>query len=248
MKETKTIKSRIIERYCDIHGIDKIQECDMHICGHIIVTKDNIALSTYNNEMSGSTKECIIDEETNCLQIIRKEFFPCEECKQEMIKQRRMYCDQFKPVGFDGLLLYHGTQAYYKCTDEEAIQRIRNINENINWQICSSTRPIGNIGIAIKAEVLCASNADLCSQIEKDTGRRYIPDYMEQYRAQYIINNINELDETKWSHTEMITTNNVIEYVWVSNKAPEEIKINAMNLAYELNVGYLIVDNALITK
>lgn len=248
MKETKTISARLLEKICKRNNVNKIEEGFLYICGHF-ESKRTLPISAYNNEPHGLKKEYMIDEENNSLLVVSSTmFFPCEACKQEMIKQSRMYCDQFKPVGFDGLLLYHGTQAYYKCTDEEAIQRIRNINENKNWQICSSTRPIGLIGAAVKSEVLCASNADLCSRVEEESGRRYIPDYMEQYRADYIINNINELDETKWSHTEMITTDNVIEYVWVSNKASEELKLQAMSLACELGVGFVIVENALITK
>lgn len=245
-EEIKNISAGALERLCKMKNVNKIEEVVLHPCGHFN-SERTLPISAYNNEKYLRI-EYVIDEENNSmLVIVITQLLPCETCLQKAIEESRMYCDKFKPVGFDNLLLYHGTQAYYKCTDEEAIQRIRNIKENKNWQICSSTKHIGLIGIALKSEVLCASNADLCSTIEEKSGRRYIPDFIEE-RAKYIINNINELDETKWSHTEMITTNNVIEHVWISSKASKELQLQAKNLAYELNIELVVVEDALLTK
>lgn len=171
----------------------------------------------------------------------------CPEC---MSKASRVYCDTcVAPQGFESVTKYHGIAAYNKAGMDSVgdyLVRFQSINANPEWQICCSSRPIGEIGAVIDADVLCASNMDLYTEIDSDNGRRYFDG--SRYRATHLVSHANELDSTVWSHDEIVTHNNSIRYIWVYDQASDTIKNYGKFIAKILKVYYVEISNALIVK
>ena len=169
----------------------------------------------------------------------------CSEC---MSLANRVYCDTcVPPQGFESVTKYHGIAAYNKVGMDSVgdyLVRFQSINANPEWQICCSSRPIGEIGAVIDADVLCASNMDLYTEIDPDNGRRYFDG--SRYRATHLVSHANELDSTVWSHDEIVTHNNSIRYIWVYDQASDTIKNYGKFIARALKVCYVEISNALV--
>lgn len=148
------------------------------------------------------------------------------------------------PQGFDDVVLYHGLDAYKtvigqpKLSLEDVSNRVYNIIDNSKWQICCSTKPIGYIGIVVKGNVLCASNKDLCSGIDKKSGyRRYVDKRSERFS--HVISHANQLDSSIWDHDEIITDNSKPAAIWVKSDVDNRVIAFAMSLAKELNIPFI---------
>ena len=165
----------------------------------------------------------------------------CFECRH---KADRTYCDELpRPQGFEAVTLYHGIAAYntgHLHSVSDYYSRIIEVVRNQHWQICCSTKPIGHIGIVVEGEVLCASNADLYSLIDKNTCRRYFD--KERYRAQHLIYDAKDLDDSIWSHDEVITRGSKPTAVWVYSGADNTIKKYGMYIARLLKIDCVTVD------
>lgn len=161
----------------------------------------------------------------------------CPNCQREGI---RTYCDQGpKPVGFENITLYHGIAAFNVASTMSVgdyMSRITDIIRHPEWQICCSTKPLGLIGISVKGDVLCASNADLYTEIGVN-GRRYYD--ARRYRATHLIYDAKDLDDSVWSHNEIVTRNNEIRWVWVHESASTELKNQGKFIAKILQVKYM---------
>lgn len=171
--------------------------------------------------------------------------YMCPDC---MDKNSRVYCDTcVAPQGFESVTKYHGIAAYNSYTMKSVgdyFVRCQNIKDHPEWQICCSSRPIGEIGVVIDGDVLCASNMDLYTEIDPDNGRRYFDG--SRYRATHLVNYANELDSTVWSHDEIVTHNNTIRYVWVYDQASQAIKDYGKFIAKLFKVCYVEISNALV--
>jgi hypothetical protein len=164
-----------------------------------------------------------------------------------MSRADRVYCDTCAtPQGFESVTKYHGIAAYNRVGMDSVgdyLVRFQSINANPEWQICCSSRPIGEIGAVIDGDVLCASNMDLYTEIDPDNGRRYFDG--SRYRATHLVDNASELDPTVWSHDEIVTHNNYIRYIWVYDQASDTIKNYGKFIAKIFKVCYVEVSNAL---
>lgn len=167
----------------------------------------------------------------------------CPKCNQKL---NRVFCDSLpKPVGFDSVVIYHGIAAFntdFLDTVSDYYSRITDILRNQDWEICCSTKPIGDIGIVVKGDVICASNADLFTEIDLASGRRYFD--KSRYRASHLIFNAKDLDNSIWSHDEIVSRKNSATAVWVYSKACKKIKQYGQYIAKLLKVEYIEVDNA----
>lgn len=176
-------------------------------------------------------------------------YISCDDTCPECISlANRVYCDTcVAPQGFESVTKYHGIAAFNSYGMDsigDYLVRFQSINANPEWQICCSSRPIGPIGAVIDADVLCASNMDLCTDIDPDNGRRYFDG--SRYRATHLVSHANELDSTVWSHDEIVTHNNSIRYIWVYDQASDTIKNYGKFIARTLKVYYVEISNALV--
>jgi hypothetical protein len=244
-----------IMEICNNAGVDPFMVYVHHIyeCGHEDLFDDCVPLSWALEIYHDKICDCEIIEDPDpvddpldsllgdnriCKITVIKGSL-CPKCFREGI---RRYCDEGpRPVGFDTVTLYHGVAAYnvdsYMTMDTYST-RILDIVAHPEWQICCSTKPLGFIGIAVKGEVLCASNADLYTSIG-DNGRRYYD--ARRYRATHLIYDAKDLDDSVWSHNEIVTRNNVIRWVWIQESASDSLKDQAKKLARDLKVKYMEV-------
>lgn len=254
MKTTLTYTVATIEAICNPVGVD----CSMvhvhytHGCGHELPWLDCSPITFVLDKYKDSILECSIidnpdiedypDEPLACMVTVSKGDL-CPSCTRKM---QRVYCDEGKrPVGFDDIPLYHGIHAY--CVDsmkpniEELMSRVDGIILHQEWQICCSTKHLGPIGVEIKGEVLCASNADLFTEVG-DNGRRYYNAH--RYRASHVIYDAKDLDPTVWSHDEIVTHKNTIVSVWVKKGSSDDIRSYGQVIADILGVKYIEVEAA----
>lgn len=165
-------------------------------------------------------------------------------------RNRCVYCDELdRPKGFDNKRLYHGIAAFSLCglnEMEDYMDRVCGIMHHPEWQICCSSTAIGYIGVVVTGDVLCASNADLCSCVDSINGRRYFD--ASTFRASCLIMDAAELDSSVWTHDEIVTRNCKVRSIWVYMDAPEEIKDFALVIARRLNLTCVFVEKAQIVK
>lgn len=235
------------------YGVTHTYKAAKYSCGHIVCKESfDVVLMEYvfdSQEFeyviyevlhAGKTMICIdiVFTETDCL---------CASCERLASMQ---FCNDpsLKPVGFESVVLYHGIAAYNFDDDEEVsaydyYSRVVDIIRNPQWEICCSTRCIGHIGIVAKGEVLCASNADLFTEIDCKTGLRYFD--KTRHRARHLIYDAKDLDPTVWSHDEIVTRDNKPTAIWVYSGASNTIKNYAIYIAKLLKIDCITVDEVL---
>ena len=188
------------------------------------------------------TKKMISDK---AILVYQEVEYRCASCWSW--EEIRMYCDELpKPIGFDKVTKYHGLAAFSGAdTMLLVLNNLKTINEHPEYQICCSTKALGDIGVVIEGDTLVASNVDLWTYIdpEKDNRRYFLyKDGLKNQRANGIIYNASELDDTLWDHSEIVTENNKIAYILLKethkydNKELELLKDTANKLNIEIKM------------
>jgi hypothetical protein len=230
-------------------------------CGHRSsagVIDEDFEVEDYNGYYVHTLgkKECLI-----FLEPVDRLCFDCEDERKEL--ENRVYIDELEqPVGFDKVTLYHGLYAFetdINCDfdpedcwfldpdmeieepdhTKQITSNFNTIKEHPEYQICTSTSAIGEIGLILKGDVLVASNIDLYSQIDfKRDNRRYIT--KDTFRAEGIIYDAKDL-EKKWDHDEIIVQNTIIDSIWVKDDTDNKYKELAIKLAKENDLKLIII-------
>lgn len=176
----------------------------------------------------------------NILVLVRECDGKCPYCRDD-----KKYCDeQIRPTGFESVDLYHGINAYY-CSGEteEIISNFNGIYNHPEWQICCSTSTVGDIGLIIEGTVLMASRLDLNTEISRD-GRRYFEErpYRSYKLEDYIVRDAEELWESNEfnMNDEIITTNNKITGLWITDNASDEA-LEALKIILKEHPEYSVV-------
>lgn len=141
--------------------------------------------------------------------------------------------DMPRPTGdFDSIDKYHGILAYMRSDMLAAKNHLHKVLTDSNYETCTSTEPLGNVGVILQGTVLCASNMDLCSKT--DSNGRFI--YMHEVE-QYIIYDAQDMSfGTDGMNDELITKDNTLVSVWYKEHATNEEKELAKELADYYNV------------
>lgn len=153
----------------------------------------------------------------------------CEDCSSNIP------CEDFKDEygeEWNESVFHHGVAAFNR--EINGIQRIIDLNACTDLQICTSTEMIGGYGISVSGEVLVASNEDLWSSINENTGKRYF--CADEHE---VVNKISDLYKISGDHNEIVLTDYNIEAIWCKDYMSEEIKKTLKDLAEELSVFYL---------
>ena len=110
----------------------------------------------------------------------------------------------------DEMTWAHGLDAF---TEECPSINGAKLNDNPEFQICCAhqMKPVGNIGFYVKGKVLCASNHDLNSAINEETGEREFRFDIDRE----MIYTKEEIDIDKYGHMEIILQDTRIEGIWV---------------------------------
>lgn len=187
--------------------------------------------------------------EGKTLLLYKRTWGQCTDCdifgqiNRQDINAEKIYCsDMPRPEGFDSITKYHGLAAYSGTfSPDKAIDNAIDLINNPSWEICCSTRAIGPIGLTISGTVITASNVDLCSSIDIDTGKRFFEVVEDDYRAwKGIIHYADQLKK-QWDHDEIVTKDNIVVEVWIKDWALDEFKTHAEKLCKLYNLPLTVI-------
>ena len=156
----------------------------------------------------------------------------------------RIYCDEInKEVkGFENVMLYHGFNAFFKS--RPIIDSFKDILAHPEYQICSSTKWLGLIGVVVEGDILVASSYDLTSGIDRENNRRYFDEkQLGDLVYDYADLELHEDDDEE--NNEIIITNVKIKGVWVTSDASNKHKEFAKKLAEKYNLPLIPVGESI---
>ena len=148
---------------------------------------------------------------------------------------KKIYCSEVaskrKPTGFDGVVLYHGFNAFFSGKPYE--YKFNQLMKNPQREICTSTSYLGMMGVTIEGEILVASSDDLCSDVDEN-GRFFYESDMDSIVYDYadLDLHIGENDE----NNEIIIKNTKITGIWITSDANNNLKALAKMLAEKHNL------------
>lgn len=159
----------------------------------------------------------------------------CEHCKNKVFAEN--FSANYNSKEWRETEFHHGVVAY---SMEESVgsyfQRIRDLHTCKTMQICTSTRRIGCLGVSVKGEVLLATDDDMWSRIDPDTGKRYIE--YDQNQGSIVFNTFDLWERGRENdHTEVIMTNYQITAIWYTPNCREFVKKEAIKIAAEIGLG-----------
>lgn len=162
-----------------------------------------------------------------------------------MKKTNRVYCDQINTpvVGFENVVLYHGFGAFF-CS-RPIIECFKDLLAHPEWQVCTSTKWLGMVGVTIKGDILVASNYDLFSGIDReDNNRRFFEEcQLDDLVYDYADLILHEDDDEE--NNEIVLTNTQITGVWVTSDATNKHKEFAKKLAEKYNLPLIQVGESI---
>ena len=156
----------------------------------------------------------------------------------------RIYCDEInKEVkGFEDVTLYHGFNAFFKS--RPIIDSFKDILAHPEYQICSSTKWLGLIGVVVEGDILVASSYDLTSGIDRENNRRYFDEkQLSDLVYDYADLELHEDDDEE--NNEIVITNVKIKGVWVTSDASNKHKEFAKKLAEKYNLPLIPVGESI---
>lgn len=156
----------------------------------------------------------------------------------------RIYCDTInKEVkGFENVILYHGFNAFFKS--RPIIDSFKDILAHPEYQICSSTKWLGLIGVVVEGDILVASSYDLTSGIDRENNRRYFDEkQLGDLVYDYADLELHEDDDEE--NNEIVITNVKIKGVWVTSDASNKHKEFAKKLAEKYNLPLIPVGESI---
>ena len=156
----------------------------------------------------------------------------------------RIYCDEInKEVkGFENVVLYHGFNAFFKS--RPIIDSFKDILAHPEYQICSSTKWLGLIGVVVEGDILVASSYDLTSGIDRENNRRYF-DEKQLSDLVYDYADLELHSDDDEENNEIIITNVKIKGVWVTSDASNKHKEFAKKLAEKYNLPLIPVGESI---
>ena len=156
----------------------------------------------------------------------------------------RIYCDEInKEVkGFEDVTLYHGFNAFFKS--RPIIESFKDLLANPSYQICTSTKGLGLIGVVIEGDILVASSYDLTSGIDRENNRRYFDDVQLNDLVYDYADLELHIDDDE-ENNEIVITNVKIKGVWVTSDASNKHKEFAKKLAEKYNLPLIPVGESI---
>lgn len=149
----------------------------------------------------------------------------------------KIYCDQIiglNKESFNGVVLYHGFNCFFvnKPYEECFIDLLK----HSEYQICTSTKWLGMLGVTIEGDILMASSYDLFSGVNReDNNRRFFDDK----QMDYIVYDYKDLElhlDDNDENNEIVVEHTRITGIWVTTDAPNKLKALAKRLSEQYNI------------
>lgn len=157
----------------------------------------------------------------------------------------KIYCDTItKEVkGFDNVMLYHGFGAFFNS--RPIIDCFKDLMNNPQWQVCTSTKYLGMIGVCIEGDILIASSYDLFSGIDRDNENRRFFDSADIDNLVYDYADLELHEDDPEENNEIVLTNTKITGIWVTSDASNKMKAFAKKLAEDNNLPLIPVGESI---
>ena len=157
----------------------------------------------------------------------------------------RIYCDTItKEVkGFDNVTLYHGFNAFF--VNKPYRTCFNTLMKHPEYQICTSTKYIGMMGVCIKGDILIASSYDLFSGIDTDDNNRRYFDEKQLKDLVYDYADLELHEDDPEENNEIVIHNTTITGVWITSDAPENLRRLATDIAKEHNLPLIEVGESI---
>ena len=157
----------------------------------------------------------------------------------------KIYCDEIKREvkGFENVTLYHGFNAFFKS--RPIIECFKDILAHPEYEICTSTKWLGLIGITVVGDILVASNYDLLSSIDRENNNRR---YFEEKQISYLVYDYADLElheDDDEENNEIVLTNTKITGIWVTCDASNKHKEFAKKVAEKYNLPLIEVGESI---
>ena len=157
----------------------------------------------------------------------------------------KIYCDEIKREvkGFENVTLYHGFNAFFKS--RPIIECFKDILAHPEYEICTSTKWLGLIGITVVGDILVASNYDLLSGIDRENNNRR---YFEEKQMKYLVYDYADLElheDDDEENNEIVLTNTKITGIWVTCDASNKHKEFAKKVAEKYNLPLIEVGESI---
>ena len=157
----------------------------------------------------------------------------------------RIYCDEIKREvkGFENVTLYHGFNAFFKS--RPIIECFKDILAHPEYEICTSTKWLGLIGITVVGDILVASNYDLLSGIDRENNNRR---YFDEKQMSYLVYDYADLElheDDDEENNEIVLTNTKITGIWVTCDASNKHKEFAKKLSEKYNLPLIEVGESI---
>ena len=157
----------------------------------------------------------------------------------------RIYCDEIKREvkGFENVILYHGFNAFFKS--RPIIECFKDILAHPEYEICTSTKWLGLIGITVVGDILVASNYDLLSGIDRENNNRR---YFDEKQMSYLVYDYADLElheDDDEENNEIVLTNTKITGIWVTCDASNKHKEFAKKVAEKYNLPLIEVGESI---
>ncbi len=158
----------------------------------------------------------------------------------------KIYCDTITGLNkesFNGVMLYHGFGAFFK--NKPIIDCFNDLMKNPQWQICTSTKHLGMIGVTIEGDILMASSYDLFSGIDKENNNRRFFDEADMDNLVYDYEDLELHEDDDDENNEIVVQNTKITGIWVTTDASNKMKAFAKELANKYNLPMIDVGESI---
>ena len=143
----------------------------------------------------------------------------------------RIYCESLeRPIGFEGIKLFHGFNAFFARRTYE--ENFYDLLAHPEYQICTSTKYLGMLGVIVEGDVILASSYDLFSGIDKENGKRYF-DEKDLKHIVYDYKDLELHEDDDEENNEIVVQNTKATAIWITEDAPNKLKAIAKKLSEE---------------
>jgi hypothetical protein len=155
----------------------------------------------------------------------------------------KIYCDTIKGINqesFNNVTLYHGFGAFFR-PNKPVTECFYDIMKHSEWQVCTSTKYLGMIGVTIEGDILMASSYDLFSGIDRANNNRR---FFEEEQMKYLVYDYADLElheDDNEENNEIVLTNTKITGIWVTSDAGNKTKELALRLSEETGLPLIKV-------
>ena len=158
----------------------------------------------------------------------------------------KIYCDTIVGLNkesFNNVKLFHGFGAFFNS--RPIIDCFKDLMSHPEWQVCTSTKYLGMVGVTIKGDILIASNYDLFSGIDReDNNRRFFEeDQLDDLVYDYADLELHEDDPEE--NNEIVITNTKVTGIWITADVSNKLKEFAKRLAEEYNLPLIPVGESI---